>query len=176
MVLLEGQLGGPTLLVSSSCCSILELTNQLSRNLKSSTTTTTTTTTTTRHVSSCLHCSFRPCVHHVRRSKLPFRPSRNLQQSRDCVHCFGTRGGWQLLEHVRLFFYCVPRRRLPSRELWVIARSSPTEAAAPMALEETSPFGTTVISHEPSRTANGYAQQSSPSSLFLYRSNNLLAS
>ena len=52
--------------------------NQLPSNLKSSTTTTTTT---TCHVSSCLHCSSRPCERHVRPSKLPFRPSRNLQQS-----------------------------------------------------------------------------------------------
>ena len=114
MVLLDGQLlGGPALLVeSSSCCSStnLELTNQLSRNLKSLTTaTTTTSTTTTRHVSSCLHCSFRPCYCHVRPSKLPFRPSRNIQQSRDCVHGSRTCGGWQLLEHVRLFFDCLPR-------------------------------------------------------------------
>ena len=104
---------GSITMVSSSVDFLLEgnvrvqLTKSTSSNLK--TPTTTTTTTTTRHVSSCLHCSSRPCDCNVHPSKLPFRPSGNLQQSRDCVHGSGTCGRWQLLEHVRLFFDCVPR-------------------------------------------------------------------
>ena len=65
---------------------------------------------------------------------------------------------------------CAPRRRLPSRDLGVIAGSSPMEPAAPMAQEETSPYSTTAVSLEPNRTAAGYAQHSS-SVLLLYLAN-----
>ena len=67
---------------------------------------------------------------------------------------------------------CAPRRRLPSRDLGVIAGSSPMEPAAPMALEETSPSSTTAVSLAPNRTAVGYAKESLSFSL-LYLANPL---
>ena len=119
------------LLGSGSCGSNLELTNLLSSNLKSSTTTTTTIVLPPLLFSSLQppcppkQLALEPVSEPTAIARLHSRRKDVWRQADDRAH------------QTVVLQLCAPRRRLPSRDLGVIAGSSPMEPAAPMALEET---------------------------------------